>query len=121
MADFFSNSTIIIFVSGLKTLMGKSKERNSSASNWAFLWSSSNLLNHEGSKAVNPNDAIIPAGTRLENLGSILDKYEMEFSEIHNRTVESQLRPKELYFRATKSYCDCDTVLGSLNRNQEYQ
>ena len=65
--------------------------------------------------------ATLPEGTRLENLGSILDKYEMEFSEIHNRIVESQLRPKELYFRATKSYCDCDTVLGSLNRYQEYQ
>jgi len=65
--------------------------------------------------------ATLPEGTQLENLGSILDKYEMEFSQIHNLKVKSQLRPKELYFRATRSYCDCDSILGSLNRQQEYQ
>ena len=29
--------------------------------------------------------------------------------------------PGELYFRATKDYCDCDTSLGFLNREAEYQ
>ena len=65
--------------------------------------------------------ATLPEGTQLENLGKILDKYKMEFSKIHNIKVESQLRPKELYFRATRSYCDCDTILGSLNQQQEYK
>ncbi|MFX1338941.1 MAG: hypothetical protein ACFFDK_10055, partial [Promethearchaeota archaeon] len=40
---------------------------------------------------------------------------------INNIHVQSQLRTGELYFRATKDYCDCDTVLGSLNNLQEYQ
>lgn len=65
--------------------------------------------------------ATLPEGSQLENLGSIFNKYEMEFSKIHNNKVKSQLRPKELYFRATKSYCDCDSILGSLNQQQEYQ
>lgn len=40
---------------------------------------------------------------------------------LKNANVSYQLRPEELYFRATKDYCDCDTILGSLNRLNEYQ
>ena len=45
----------------------------------------------------------------------------MAFSPLKNAIVSSQLRPEELYLRATKDYCDCDTILGSLNQLKEYQ
>jgi hypothetical protein len=63
----------------------------------------------------------LPKDTKIDDIRPIFDKYEMAFSEIHNPTVESQLRPGELYFRATKSYCDCDTALGSRNNLQLFQ
>lgn len=63
----------------------------------------------------------MPRGTQIGNIREILDLYKMDFSEIANHLVESQLRPGELYFRATKDYCDCDTVLGSLNSLQDFQ
>ncbi len=65
--------------------------------------------------------ATMPKGTQIENIREILELYKMEFSEIHNPMVQAQLRPGELYFRATKDYCDCDTVLGSLNSLQDFQ
>jgi hypothetical protein len=65
--------------------------------------------------------ATLPRGTLIENIREILELYKMEFSEIHNHMVQAQLRPGEIYFRATKDYCDCDTVLGSLNRLQDFQ
>jgi hypothetical protein len=65
--------------------------------------------------------ATLPKGTKIDSIRKILDNYEMNFSKIHNSVVESQLRQGELYFRATKDYCDCDTVLGSLNRLQDFQ
>ncbi|MFX0028307.1 MAG: hypothetical protein ACFE8B_03790 [Candidatus Hermodarchaeota archaeon] len=65
--------------------------------------------------------ATFPKGTQVEKFRQILEKYEMEFSPIHNPKVQSQLRPDELYFRATKNYCDCDTVLGSMNSLQDFQ
>ena len=65
--------------------------------------------------------ATLPKGTQIENIRGILELYKMEFSEIHNPKVQAQLRPGELYFRATKDYCDCDTVLGSLNSLQDFQ
>jgi hypothetical protein len=65
--------------------------------------------------------ATLPKGTKIDNFRKILDMYKMEFSKIHNSFIESQLRPNELYFRATMDYCDCDTVLGSLNKLQDFQ
>ncbi len=65
--------------------------------------------------------ATLPKGTQIENIRNILELYKMEFSEIHNHIVESQLRDGELYFRATKDYCDCDTLLGSLNNLQDFK
>jgi len=63
----------------------------------------------------------MPKGTQLEDIREILELYNMEFSEIHNPMVQAQLRPGELYFRATKDYCDCGTVLASLNSLQDFQ
>ena len=37
----------------------------------------------------------------------------MDFSTLKNTNIASQLRPDEIYLRATKSYCDCNTTLGS--------
>ena len=45
----------------------------------------------------------------------------MAFSPLENSYVSSQLRPEDLYLRATKNYCDCDTVLGSYNQLKSYQ
>lgn len=65
--------------------------------------------------------ATLPKGTQVDEIKEILDLYQMKFSEIDNHIVKSQLRPGELYFRATKEYCDCDTMLGSLNSLQDFQ
>ncbi|MBY8984698.1 MAG: hypothetical protein KGD65_06515 [Candidatus Lokiarchaeota archaeon] len=65
--------------------------------------------------------ATFPKGTQVGKLREILEFYQMDFSEIDNPVVKSQLRPDEKYFRATKDYCDCDTVLGSLNNLQDFQ
>jgi len=64
--------------------------------------------------------ATLPNEVNLEELNSYFDKFNMDFSPINNDNVKSQLRPNELYLRATKSYCDCDTVLGYQNPSQEY-
>jgi hypothetical protein len=64
--------------------------------------------------------ATLPKGTQVDNFRNILDQNKMAFTPIINSKVQSQLRPHELYFRATKNYCDCDTVLGSLNNLQEF-
>ncbi|MFX1446431.1 MAG: hypothetical protein ACFFHV_23810, partial [Promethearchaeota archaeon] len=65
--------------------------------------------------------ATLPKDINLEQLKDIFNEHNMAFNIIKNTHVQSQLRTGELYFRATKDYCDCDTVLGSLNNLQEYQ
>ncbi len=65
--------------------------------------------------------ATLPKNTDLDKISTILDEFEMSFIPIHNDIVLSQLKAGDLYLRATKSYCDCDTILGSLNRQNEYQ
>ena len=65
--------------------------------------------------------ATLPKDVDLEELKDIFNEYNMAFDPIENDNIKSQLRTGELYFRATKDYCDCGTVLGSLNNLQEYQ
>ena len=65
--------------------------------------------------------ATLPNGTDLPSLKGIFNKFDMAFTPIRNDIVQSQLRPGEMYFRATKDYCDCDTVIGSLNTLKDYQ
>jgi len=65
--------------------------------------------------------ATLPKETNVERLKPLLEEFNMSFTPIKNNNIEPQLRPGELYFRATKKYCDCDTVLGSRNRSQEYE
>jgi len=65
--------------------------------------------------------ATLPKDVDLEELKAIFNEYNMAFNPIENDNIQSQLRTGELYFRATKDYCDCGTVLGSLNNLQEYQ
>lgn len=65
--------------------------------------------------------ATLPKDAKLEELQGIFNVYNMAFSPIKNESIQSLLRPGELYFRATKEYCDCDTILGSLNKVKEYQ
>ena len=65
--------------------------------------------------------ATLPKDVDLEQLKDIFNEYNMAFDPIENDNIQSQLRTGELYFRATKDYCDCGTVLGSLNNIQEYQ
>ena len=65
--------------------------------------------------------ASLPKEANLENLRPLLEKFNMDFTLISNLNIKTQLRPNELYFRATKSHCDCGSVLGSNNRSQEYE
>ena len=65
--------------------------------------------------------ATLPKNTILEDFRDLFNKYNMAFSPLKNANVSSQLRPEELYFRATKDYCDCDTILGSHNQLKSYQ
>jgi len=61
----------------------------------------------------------LPKETKLGDLKQLIDHYDMAFHLIQNSSVSSQLHDKDLYLRATKKYCDCDTSLGSLNRDSE--
>lgn len=63
----------------------------------------------------------LPEGTKLEDLKPIFEEFNMYFFPVNNKNIKSQLRHGELYFRTTKDYCDCDTVLGSNNPLQEYE
>ena len=54
----------------------------------------------------------LPKKTDIISIRTILDRYNMAFTPIENNFLKSQFRPGELYFRATKDYCDCDTSLG---------
>lgn len=63
----------------------------------------------------------LPEGTNLEDLKPIFEEFNLYFFPIDNKILKTQLRPGELYFRTTKDYCDCDTVLGSNNPLQEYE
>ena len=65
--------------------------------------------------------ATLPKGTKIDTLVPIFDNYEMTFSPVNNENVKSQLPFGELYFRPTQSYCDCDTVLGSLDISQKHE
>jgi hypothetical protein len=62
--------------------------------------------------------ATLPTGTKLKALMPVFDSYEMAFSPVNNKHIQSQLGSEELYFRPTQGYCDCDTVLGSLDISQ---
>jgi len=59
----------------------------------------------------------LPKETNLERLRLLLEDFKIDFTQINNLNIETQLIPKEMYFRATKSYCDCGTVLGSQRFN----
>ena len=65
--------------------------------------------------------ATLPKNTFLENFRNLFYKHNMAFSPLTNTNVSAQLRPEELYFRATKDYCDCGTLLGSRNQMKSYQ
>ena len=62
----------------------------------------------------------LPKDTKLDSLKPILGKFNMDFSLLKNTNITSQLRPDEIYLRATKSYCDCNTSLGSRSITPEY-
>lgn len=64
--------------------------------------------------------ATLPKDTKLDSLKPILGKFDMAFSILKNTNITSQLRPDEIYLRATKSYCDCNTSLGSRSITPEY-
>ena len=63
----------------------------------------------------------LPKNTNLERLRDLFDRFDMEFSSIQNPAIQNQLRPGELYFRTTRDYCDCDTIIGTLNSSEEYK
>jgi hypothetical protein len=63
----------------------------------------------------------LPKGTKIDSILPIFNKYEMAYNQVNNEFVKSQLRSGELYFRPTQGYCDCDTVLGSLDTSQKHE
>lgn len=65
--------------------------------------------------------ATLPKGTKIDLILPIFDKYEMALNHVNNEYVKSQLHSGELYFRPTQGYCDCDTVLGSLDISQKHE
>ncbi len=62
----------------------------------------------------------LPNDKKLEIVREILHVYDMIFSQINNKSIQSYLKPGQLNFRPTKKYCDCDTALGAFNRQNEY-
>jgi len=64
--------------------------------------------------------ATLPKDTKLDSFEPILKKFGMGFSLLKNPNITSQLRPDEIYLRTTKSYCDCNTSLGSQSITPEY-
>jgi len=65
--------------------------------------------------------AILPKETKIAALLPVFDIYAMAFSPVNNKYIQSQLRSGELYFRPTQGYCDCDTVLGSLDISEMHE
>ena len=62
--------------------------------------------------------ATLPAKIKKETFEQIFNNFEMDFRPINNFHIKSQLSRGEQYFRATKAYCDCDTVLGILSTSR---
>ena len=65
--------------------------------------------------------ATLPGKTKIESLKKVFEESKMVFNPIRNKFVESQIRIGEKYFRITKDYCDCNTILGAFNIKKEYQ
>ncbi|NHI94104.1 MAG: hypothetical protein EAX96_16560 [Candidatus Lokiarchaeota archaeon] len=57
--------------------------------------------------------AILPRETKIKDIQPIIEKYKMGFSFIDNKSIMGQIKQGELHVRATRNYCDCDSVLGS--------
>jgi hypothetical protein len=63
----------------------------------------------------------LPNDKELEKVREILYDYNMIFSQINNKSIQSYLNAGQLNFRPTKDYCDCDTAIGAFNRQNEYE
>jgi hypothetical protein len=63
----------------------------------------------------------LPKNIKLEGLKGLFQEYDMSYEPVKNQAIQDQLRPDELYFRATNAYCDCDTILGALNTSEDYK
>ena len=57
---------------------------------------------------------IIPAKTDLMAMRSVLDSFDMSFSPWHEVEVNPSIPEGFVQLRATKSFCDCGTVLRQL-------
>jgi hypothetical protein len=55
---------------------------------------------------------VLPRDVDLLKINSILDKYKLSFQIIKNIFIQEQLPNNELYLKATKNYCDCESGLG---------
>ncbi|MBX9721691.1 MAG: hypothetical protein K2X81_09875 [Candidatus Obscuribacterales bacterium] len=62
--------------------------------------------------------AVVPADADLQASTPLLDKYDMSFKEVKTSFVGAQLE-SDRYVRATRSACDCDSVLGSASPQRE--
>jgi hypothetical protein len=57
--------------------------------------------------------ATLPPRTRPEAIRAVVERHRLSFEPINNPSVQAQLSRGEAYVRATRSYCDCGTILGS--------
>ncbi len=56
---------------------------------------------------------VLPRGVDRVAIEPILIEHRLAFSPLGNQFVQAQLRPDESYVRATSSFCDCATPIGS--------
>jgi len=63
----------------------------------------------------------LPQTTKIDSLKNLFKNFNMAFNQINNKNIISQIRPGEKYFRITREYCDCNTILGVSNKQKEYQ
>ena len=66
----------------------------------------------------------LPRETRLDEVQSLFDRFEMSQHLIHNAHLQSQIESDYYYINTTSRMCDCDSVIASnaqhLNEKEKY-
>ena len=66
----------------------------------------------------------LPRETRLDEVQSLFDRFEMSQHLIHNAHLQSQIESDYYYINTTSRMCDCDSLIASnaqhLNEKEKY-
>jgi len=62
--------------------------------------------------------AISSGNINVESINKIGKDFELEFENCENDFIQSQLKANEHYIAKVSKYCDCGTLLGSLNKKK---